>query len=866
MVRVRMVGFLCMVLLTLSAVPARAEGPGRPTVPSRDARSGAARSGARIEAVELPAGTAMRLDGDFSDAAWELAAPMTGFVQREPREGAAPTYPTEVRVVYDRTYLYVAVRAFDAEPDKIVGIRTRRDGESPSDWIRVVIDSYHDRRTAYEFTVNPAGVKQDAYWFNDGNRDSSWDAVWDVQVSRDPKGWKAEFRIPFSQLRFVPGKTDSFGFAIWREVGRLKETSTWPLLAKSASGFVSQFGEIGGLHLAGSVKRLELSPYSVAQVGTQPVDAGDPFTKAVEPRATLGADLKYAITPGLTLTGTINPDFGQVESDPAVVNLTAFETFYEERRPFFVEGSGTFKFDLDCNDGACTGLFYSRRIGRRPQVEPAAPDGGFVTAPAQTTILGAAKLTGRVGGFSVGALNAVTSEETGRLASGQMQWNQTVEPLTNYAIGRARREWANRSSLGFMFTATNRRTNSDVTSLADQAYTGGVDWDWRFHQSRYSLAGYWAGSSVLGTPEAIDEIQRNAVHNLQRPDARGIDYDPSRTSLQGHAGSVSFNKIGGNVVRFSTNIQYKSPGFDVNDVGYVRRSDSRSQSNWIQFRRDTPSKHFRSLRLNLNQWGAWTYAGEKRYVGVNVNAHAVFTSSWSTGMGVNIEGGGLDDRASRGGPAVLSKSGRSIWCYLQSDDRSALNGGVSSFYFSDERGSWAFNLSPQLSWRPTSFLSLTGGFSIDRQSEDAQWVDNVTDTRDHYIFGHIRQTTVSLTARVNYTVTPTLTVQIYAQPFVSAGQYDHFKELANGRASNYEDRYAPYAYAGNPDFNYRSFRSTNVIRWEYKPGSTLYVVWQQGRERSTDVGTFSFNKDFGRMLSIPATNRFLVKLAYWLNF
>ncbi len=494
MARVRVVGPLGIALLVFAAISSFAGERARAGESAKAPRGDAGGSVARIEAVELSPGTALRVNGEISDSAWERATPITNFVQRDPKEGAAPSFPTEVRVVYDTTYLYVAVRAFDPEPDKIVGIRTRRDADSPSDWIRLTIDSYHDRRTAYEFTVNPAGVKQDAYWYTDGNRDSTWDAVWDVHVSRDSKGWKAEFRIPFSQLRFVPGRTESFGFAVWRDIGRLKEACTWPLLSKSAPGFISQFGEIDGLRLASAVKRLEVTPYSVAQLGTQPVAAGDPFTKSRQPGATFGADVKYAVTPGLTLTGTINPDFGQVESDPAVVNLTAFETFYEERRPFFVEGSGTFKFDLDCNDGACTGLFYSRRIGRSPHVSPEVPDGGFLSAPLQTTILGAAKLTGRVGGFSIGALSAVTSEETGRIASGSAQWKQTVEPFTNYTIGRARREWSNQSSLGFMFTSTTRRLAADVrNTLAGQAFTGGLDWDWRFRKSEVLAGGLLGG-------------------------------------------------------------------------------------------------------------------------------------------------------------------------------------------------------------------------------------------------------------------------------------------------------------------------------------------------------------------------------------
>ena len=467
---------------------------------------------AHVDAVMIddPAAEAIKLDGDLTDGAWERVTPIRGFVQRDPKEGGTPTFETEFRVLYDRNYLYIGVRAFDKEQAKVVGIRTRRDGDSPSDWIRVLIDSYHDRRTAYEFAVNPAGVKQDRYWYADSNSDTSWDAVWDVVVKRDDSGWRAEFRIPFSQLRFEPGKRDTFGFAVLRQVGRLNETSSWPLIAKSKPGYVSQLGELGGLKLVGSGKKLEVVPYAVGQVVGQPVDAGNPFMKKTDPSGTLGLDLKYALTPGLTLTTTLNPDFGQVEADPAVVNLTAFETFYQERRPFFVEGSGNLQFDLDCNDGRCTGLFYSRRIGRRPHGSPDTPLGGFTDTPALTTILGAAKVTGRAGPFAVGALDAVTSEERSDLAAGAGRWQQTVEPLTNYTVMQAKREWKNQSSLGFAFTNTARRLNDDVSFLPSNATTGGVNWDWRLGK-RYSFTGFWAGSTVRGSASA----------HQRSPDERG---------------------------------------------------------------------------------------------------------------------------------------------------------------------------------------------------------------------------------------------------------------------------------------------------------------------------------------------------------
>ena len=347
-------------------------------------------------AQAIPATGPMVLDGKLSEPVWEQAATITEFVQREPAEGSAPNQLTEARIAFDADALYVGVRAHDAHADEIVGILTRRDQRSPSDWIRVVIDSYYDRRSAFEFGVNPVGVKTDRYYFNDGNSDDSWDAVWDVQVARDSEGWTAEFRIPFSQLRFNNIEGGSVGFAVIREIGRLAETSTWPLLSRNTTGFVSQFAQVRGLRMSGAPKKFEILPYALSSFTKRP--AGDnPLVKTNDPDGSIGLDLKYAVRPGLTLTAALNPDFGQVEADPAVVNLDAFEVFFQERRPFFVEGSGTFQFNLDCNDGQCTGLFYSRRIGRAPQGSATTEEGEYSKAPSSVTILGAGKLTGRVG-------------------------------------------------------------------------------------------------------------------------------------------------------------------------------------------------------------------------------------------------------------------------------------------------------------------------------------------------------------------------------------------------------------------------------------------------------------------------------------
>jgi Domain of unknown function (DUF5916)/Carbohydrate family 9 binding domain-like len=814
-------------------------------------------------AVPVPEATAIKLDGELSEAVWEHAPAITDFRQRDPKEGAMPTFATDVRIAYDATTMYVAVVAHDSDPSRIVGLRTRRDTSSPSDWIRVMIDSFHDRRSAFEFAVNPAGVKLDKYWFDDGNSDDiGWDAVWDVAVSKDAAGWRAEFRIPFSQLRFRQSDATTFGFAVVRTIGRLNETDTWPLLAKSANGFVSSFGDLTGLRVDGKPKRLEVVPYAVAQVATNPPADGNPLIPHTDPGASVGVDLKYAVRPGMTLTATVNPDFGQVEADPAVVNLSGFETFFSERRPFFVEGSGMFQFNVDCNDGQCSGLFYSRRIGRAPRGEPSTPVGGYASSPAQTTILGAAKLTGRAGKFSIGAMNAITADEDATIAVGPVRLKQSVEPLTSYSIVRARREFDNQSSLGFIGTSTNRRLTADTSFLPANAFTGGVDWDWRVWK-RYAVQGYWAGSEVQGDAAAIGDLQQSTVHSFQRPDADHLEYDPTRTSLGGYGAMLALAKIGGERVRFNSNVAVKSPGFDINDVGYMRRADQRTMSNWMQWRNERPSKYLRSFRFNLNQWAGWNYGGDRLYAGYNVNAHWMFVNNWATGMGANYNPRGFDDRATRGGPGAYNNRTTSLWQYVESDNRRPVS---ASYFFnigSDRKGTRWIGVSPEITWRASTFLSASGGFRWSHELSDAQWVENTAD--GHYVFGHLDQTTVSLTARVNYTITPQLSIQIYAAPFVSAGDYGAFKELVDGRADRYEDRYQPYAYQSNPDFDYRSFRTTNVLRWEYKPGSVLFVVWQQGREDTIDQGRFGFGRDFGGIFSTPSRNVFLVKLSYWLN-
>jgi hypothetical protein len=478
--------------------------------------------------------------------------------------------------------------------------------------------------------------------------------------------------------------------------------------------------------------------------------------------------------------------------------------------------------------------------------------------------MGAAKVTGRVRSFSVGVLAATTDEEIAHIATPAARSTEVVEPRTFYSVTRARREFSDQSSLGFMLTTTSREMTESVSFLPSSAVTGGIDYNWRMGK-RWGLNGYWAGSDVQGSREAITALQTNNVHSFQRPDADHVEWDPFATAMRGHSGSINFSKIAGERTRGSFGVGYLSPGFEVNDLGFQQRADQISEGSWFQVRWNKPGKYTRNHNINFNQWSSGNFAGDRSNLGGNVNSHWQFQNFWSSGGGINFNTGGFDDRLTRGGPGGLTRGNVNGWQYLNTDDRKVVSFGWSFNFFNDGRGS-GFSIGPGVTFRPTSSFSTELSTNWDRSTNDAQWVTNeAVGSTTHYVFARISQKTSSLTARVNYTVTPTLSVQVYAQPFVSTGLYNNFKELVNGRAPSYDDRYAPYAYSASPDFKVLSFRTTNVMRWEYKPGSTLFVVWQQGREGIGTPVPFRFGRDYGDIFSTPSANAFLVKLAYWLN-
>lgn len=806
------------------------------------------------------AAKAPTIDGVDGDEAWRVATVIDGFRQFDPVEDAEPSMRTEARITYDDRNLYVFVRAFDPHPDSIMSLLSRRDERTQSDYVRLIIDSYHDRRTGYQFMVNPAGVQRDAYLFNDSNEDITWNAVWDVSTSIDSLGWTAEFRIPLSQLRYPPREEHTFGIGIHREVARLNERSSWPLYRRSQFGLASQLGEVGGLRGLASNRRLELMPYSVQSNETRL--RADGYGRAQ--RMALGADVKYGLSSNLTLDATINPDFGQVEADPAVLNLGAFEQFFEERRPFFLEGTGIFRFDIDCNDGQCTGPFYSRRIGRAPQAGFLSEDPNAV--PLNSTILGAAKVTGRLSrGLSVGILDAITGRES-------VAESLTVEPRTNYLVARAQQDLrGGRSGLGAVFTAVNRQLDGYTEDyLRAEAYTAGFDARHRFGPGdEYQVSGQVYGSLVRGTEQAIARTQRSTVHLYQRPDD-DVAYDSTRTSLSGVGLGIGLSKNAG-LVRFHTGVWYKGPGVEINDVGFMTSANNMGQSNWLAFVLQRPRLFYRRWQVNFNQWNSFTADGLLTGRGGNINMNGQLKNMWFVYLGLGGETGAYCPTCLRGGPALWENASTQGWAGFTGDQRRAVYPSLNTFFRRTDVGrSFHYSLNPQVNGRLASSFSASVGVSYTRNVDDRQWLANFGDAwsdTSHFTVARLSQRTVALTSRINWTASPTLSLQVYAQPFVTGGDYADWREVRSARARNYDERFQPFTQHGDPGgFNFKQFRSNTVLRWEYRPGSTLFLVWAQGRlQDGLDAGSFHFRRDYRNLFSAHPDNTFLVKASYWFS-
>jgi hypothetical protein len=766
-------------------------------------------------------------------------------------EDGIPTFRTEVRALYDDRRLYVFVRAFDPHPDSLLSLLSRRDVRTNSDQLKIIIDGYRDRRTGIELMVNPAGVKRDAAIYSDNIEDMTWDGIWDVAVAIDSLGWTAEFAVPFSQVRFNAGQR-GFGFGVWRDVARLNERVAWPAYRTSIQTLASQLGTLDGFEGLQRGSRLEVLPYAVTKNVTEATASGWNHPQQV----TGGLDLKYGITSNLTLDATVNPDFGQVEADPAILNLTAFEVRFEERRPFFQEGGGLFR----CG-GPCEGIFYTRRIGRTPQLRSASGD------PTSTTILGAGKVTGRLGnGLSLGLVESVTRREVG-------VGGRTIEPRTNYLVARAVKELRQgRSSVGVMATAVHRDLDAETSPfLRREALTFVAQGFHRFAGERWEVMGYTGRNAVRGSESAIARTQLSSVHYYQRPDHEEA-FDPSRTSLRGGVIGGSLTKLRGQV-RYNTFVRAAGRGLELNDLGFVPLVNDISVRQSLSYQGIRPTRLYRRTFNSLTTEQHWTTGGLPSGSNVTLHTSAEFPNFWGGAFTYRLYDVGNSHCMScaRGGPAVRQSSKHDFSINVQGDPRPSIVPSLDlGFGVGDAGQSYGIGGGVNVEVRMASRFSVSFGPNFVHRHDDQQWVGNVgamfSDTT-HYTFAHLRQRTIGLTTRANWTLSPTLSFQFYGQPFISTGAFTDWQELAKPRAKDYDARFRPYGAGANPPgFNVKQFNSNAVVRWEYRPGSTLFVVWQQGRAQGDrNPGTFDVSRDVRDLFRAHPNNTLLLKASWWLN-
>lgn len=836
------------------------------------------------------------IDGKLDEPTWQKASWQDDFTQYEPSEGKKPSQKTEFAIVLDEYNVYVGFKCWDSSPDSIVQRLTRRD-EQDGDFVAAQFDSYFDKRTAFSFMVNAAGIKYDFMISNDGEEDNTWDPIWMVKTSKDDKGWYAEMKIPLTQLRFEGNSEQTWGLQIGRMLFRKKEVSLWQASSKKTSGWVSQYGELKGLKNLKSRKVADLMPYVVARTDRFEKEAGNPFTQSGKnSRLDVGLDGKVGLTNNLTLDFTINPDFGQVEADPSQVNLTSFETFFQEKRPFFIEGKNILSFPLMFGDGdlASENLFYSRRIGRRPHYSPDLNDNEYLKSPEFTSILGAAKVTGKTKtGWSIGVLESLTSEEFARISTGANERKMMVEPFTNYSVGRVQKDFNKGNTFfGAIFTSVNRNLSEEqLNDLHKNAFTGGLDFTHKWHNKDWQIDFSSYFSRVEGSPEAITNTQKSWIHGFQRPDASHLKLDTTRTSLVGQGGKFVFGKYGGKL-KFMAATAWKSPGLELNDIGYMRQADDILEVFWLGYRIFEPFSIFRNLNLNFNQWTEWNFGGESLGPGGNVNAHTQLKNYWNLHMGVNLNGKGLSPTELRGGPALRTNGSKNIWFAFGSNDQKKFTGEAQFMIFGGnvKNAKQIFDGGISFGYRPSKSLKITLSPNYNWNNDELQYVTQQDyGKKTDYIFARIHQKTLSASLRVNYIITPNLSIQYWGQPFIATGKYSEFKRITDSRADNYTDRFAllspaeltynaadeVYRVSGNggtelytfdqPDFNVKEFLSNMVVRWEYLPGSTLYLVWSQHRDQSVSNGEFNFRSDFKDLFDDKPYNVFLVKLSFRLG-
>lgn len=838
-------------------------------------------------------GSSPDIDGSLDDAAWAKAEVISDFVQKIPIEGASPSVRTEVRILYDDNAIYVGARMRRDNPKVIRTSITRRDGESDAETFTVSLDTYLDRRTAYSFTVSSGGVRGDAYHSQDSEdsgREAQFDPIWNARTKVDGEGWVAEMRIPFSQLRFNALQDQVWGMQLTRNVADIAERVQWTLIPIQAAGFSSRFGRLEGISGVPPKQRIEVLPYVATDLNYRANENKlNPFINRTGARA--GGDLKVGLGPNLTLDATINPDFGQVEADPAIVNLTAFEQVFDERRPFFIEGNELLTGRGQSFIGRPT-WFYSRRVGAPPR---GSASGDFVDLPTNTTIAGAAKVTGRLkSGLSIGALAAMTPREYARTyrVENDSTGRNAVEPPSTFGIMRLQQEFGKQqSNVGFSLTNVQRWLDERgglETLLPSSAVAGGVDWKLRYKQGMYEVTGWVGGSHVQGDSIAMQRIQRNSAHFFQRPDQSHIKYDPRRTSMNGTSASLRLDKNAGRFTLGGIQLSMRTPGFEINDAGQMRSGDDIDFNADIQLRDTKPNKFVRFFNFGTATQAGWNFGGIRQYMRFSENGSATLHNFMRVNAGVTYTVGSLSDDLTRGGPLLGTANAYQLTAGLNSRANVPTTWSLRGTYAHDEFGGWTGTGNATLTIRPASRWQASVDPSYSRLVDPRQYVStrvgNVPATyNNRYIFAYIERSTLSARFRLNYAFTPNFTVEGYAEPFTSSGRYFNFGELSAPRSKELRQ----YGAAGTGttltvdsagihtirdgtqsftipklDFNRLSFRSNLVLRWEWLPGSTAFLIWQQSRAESDATGRLISPRDLADAASAPGDHFIVAKISY----
>ncbi|WP_144896197.1 DUF5916 domain-containing protein [Lutibacter sp. Hel_I_33_5] len=826
------------------------------------------------------------IDGILDDESWNAVEWGTDFTEKDPDEGTPPTYQTKFKITYDEKFLYVAIRAFDDEPDKIQKRLSRRDGFA-GDRVNVIIDSYHDKRTAFVFTITAAGVKGDEFATQNGNNwDDSWNPIWYTKAVTDDKGWTAEMKIPLSQLRFGNDKEQIWGLNVNRNLFRKNERSLWQRIPNSAAGFISEAGELHGLVNLKSQKQLEIQPFTVLQYDTYQKEGSNPFRDGSDFKINGGLDAKIGITNDLTLDLTINPDFGQVEADPGAIALDGFQIFFNEQRPFFVENKNIFDYRFANGQD---NVFYSRRIGRSPQGSANLANGEFANTPINSTILGAAKFSGKTkDGWSVGLLETVTANEYAEIDNNGTRREELVEPLTNYLVGRAQKDFNNRNTyVGGIFTATNRSLQGKLNHLRKSAYTGGFDFRHNWHNRDYFFQGNLVLSSVNGSKESIENTQRSLTHLFQRVDASHVNVDPNKTSLTGTGGRFFGGKRGGGNWRYTFGGLWRSPELELNDVGFLRQADNTRQFAELEYLWQTPTKIYRRAQAKVEVTTEFDFEGNFNRIQYETKGFINWKNNWWTEIGGAHKPRIFTNTFLRGGPRWRFSEENFMFLFFGSDQSKKFNFTIGQIYSGAKQDNFSFTRYVlRFNYQPLNALSISLNTEFTDNPSKTQYVgEQIFGNDTRYILGNIDNQNWSTTLRLNYSINPNMSIQFYGQPFIARGRFNNFNYVNNAVSQDINDRVTWYSnnqisesngvynvdenldgtidYSfDNPNFSFVQFRSNLVARWEYIPGSELFFVWSQGITGSGDSSNSLSRGLNNQILNQPLDNTFLIKATY----